>query len=102
MDEGTGNARLSVSEERIQRLFADFETRLVTRLQQYATNESVRALEKVIETVKDRVHGLELAEAKRNGEDVTSTRYSARAIAWATLFAAVLGSVVTIVLLRHA
>lgn len=95
------NGRLSVSEERIQRLFSDFETRLVTRLQQYATNESVRALEKVVETVKDRVHALELALAKRDGEEVASASYTARSLAWAALAAAVIGSILTLVFAHY-
>jgi len=92
MSEGS-NGRISVSEDKLRSMFYEFKLELLAELKNYATTASVDALD-------GRVKVLEFWQQNILGQTQTRAMISARALAWAALMAACLGTVATLLWLH--
>lgn len=88
------NSRLTVSEDRIRALLAEFRLDLVNEFEKFATNAAMEMLDA-------RVKILELWQANIVGQTTNQRRVSDRALAWAALTAALIGSAATLIWLNH-
>lgn len=91
---GESGSRMSVSEETLRRLFAEFESKVVQKLTEYATKAAHDALE-------GRVKSLELWQAAQTGASSARQGMSRAAITWAGLAVAALSALATVVWLQH-
>lgn len=88
------SGRLSMSEETLRRLLAEFKTELVEELKKYATVAAHEAVEA-------RVRSLELWQASVTGAGLAKDKISRASIAWAGLAVAALTALATVIWLRH-
>ena len=88
------NGRLSVSEERIKLLLADFKLELVKEFEKFATTAALEMLDA-------RVKVLELWQAGIVGIAKERNDVSRKTLAWAALIAALFGTIATLIWLRH-
>ena len=83
-----GNSRISVSEDRLRALFAEFKLELLDDLKNYVSLSAHNALE-------GRVKALELWQAGVLGQVAARRQVSAGTLAWATLAVATLTAFAT-------
>lgn len=91
---GGGNGRISVSEDTLRRILAEFKLDLLNELKNYVSSEAFSALE-------GRVKTLELWQASVIGGLAERSRISKGTLAWAALAVAALGSLATVIWLHH-
>lgn len=87
--------RITVSEDKIRALFAEFKLDLLAELKDYVSLVAFQALE-------SRVKTLELWQASVIGGVAERRRFSSATLAWAAVAVAALGALATIVALHGA
>lgn len=88
------SSRVSVSEEKLRRILAEERVYLVEQLQRLATRDAVTQ-------IGARVTRLEMWRAAQDAARETKREISNRQFALATFFAALVGSLATLIWLHH-
>lgn len=92
-EEPSGNGRISVSEDRLRLVIAEFKNEILREVKQFATASALEALEA-------RVKALELWQAANAAQDRARKGISSAAFAWMTLAVSSLGFIATLVWLK--
>jgi hypothetical protein len=103
--DGNGSSRISVSEDKLRAVLAEFKLELFQDLRSYATQVAVdslgTAMHAAVEGLGLRVGAVEKQMAQMQGGEDKGRQVSATVLAWAAILVAVLSALATLIWLNH-